>query len=732
MKKALVVGIDRYNRSRPLRFCSNDATYVAGLLDDINYGFDVKLLLNEDVTRSNLKSNIKNLFTGNPELVLFYFAGHGVKDSMSAYLATYDESREEPGVDLDFLTKAVKNLAGYKTQVLVILDCCHSGALQLQKDIDNLKTLNKTDIVSLEGEAKIIIAACEADKNAIEDDSLEHGIFTKYLIDGLFGEAADSDGKVNAINLYSFVQKSLEKLGVQTTTYKGDHSGQIILGSGFKPKNIKVPPEEEIKRIENHRQYVVEAYYTQYKKNDLDNWRASGYSEACIRLEPILAWFEEESNLVNNSTKLSYLRDSIGATLTELAILQSGMRTPLGTIIKPLGSGGFGKVWQLEKYDGQKRAYKVYHPDELSDNEKTSRFRHGFAAMKQLDHPFIVKVYSLTEVPLGFEMQYIDGSNLETHLAGQNDIDFSITLKQLLIVADCLRYAHDKDVIHRDVKPGNIIMMYDIQDNFYYPYLTDFDLAYHVAFKTQTHASFGTEVYRSPEQARNARSPEVRKPTTDVYSFGQLMYYFACKTHPEPFAQYSRNAQTLRQRIRSMATVQPIDKFVQLYEDCIKEKAKDRKQNFDEVHKILLEILTLLEDESDSRVVPQSDFVDELKHFVSESISEKLSAGNVIYSLSKTINISVEIKKRTYGLVDIIFHVNSELSIDAGSHGDGRRILFQRIETALSVWNNVELYPGSNSPFQVRIRIKDVTLTTKGVKTCGNILQKVIATIQHF
>src|SRR3990172_845655 len=105
-------------------------------------------------------------------------------------------------------------------------------------------------------------------------------------------------------------------------------------------------------------------------------------------------------------------------------------------------------------------AYKVYHARDLAIAEKVRRFERGYNAMKQLDHPYIVKVRGFTECPLGFYMDFIDGPNLR---------NFSGTIEEprslvniLLAVAETLRHAHRRGVIHRDVKPENIIMNFDV------------------------------------------------------------------------------------------------------------------------------------------------------------------------------------------------------------------------------------------------------------------------------
>ena len=112
MRKALIVGIDNYHNNE-LECCVNDALSIQALLDDHADGhsnFDVKVLTDDEATKHSLEEEINELFNDDDvEIGLFYFSGHGYKDDTGAYLSTFDFTKNNPGVSLDYLLKKVNS-----------------------------------------------------------------------------------------------------------------------------------------------------------------------------------------------------------------------------------------------------------------------------------------------------------------------------------------------------------------------------------------------------------------------------------------------------------------------------------------------------------------------------------------------------------------------------------------------------------------------------------------------
>jgi len=168
VRKALVIGINDYP-GYPLNGCVNDAKAVAEVLESHGDGepnFEVKLITspgedssNNGITRSRLKAEVESLFSGDPEVALFYFSGHGVIKSLGGFIVTTDFAKYDEGVSMDDILKFA-NQSKAKDKV-IILDCCHSGAFGSPAITGNWSE-NKTFHV-LEGLHRIL--ACNVSTN---------------------------------------------------------------------------------------------------------------------------------------------------------------------------------------------------------------------------------------------------------------------------------------------------------------------------------------------------------------------------------------------------------------------------------------------------------------------------------------------------------------------------------------------------------------------------------------
>jgi hypothetical protein len=201
MKKALVIGIDDYPNS-PLNGCVNDANAIANTLEtngDGSPNFGVKLITspNEDVTRPVLRESIEQLFSSESDMALLYFSGHGHIKSTGGYLVTRDASRYDEGVSMDEVLN-LANQSPAKNKV-IILDCCHSGAL-------GSPTITGSSIASL-SEGLSVLTASRDNEYAVEVGGA--GVFTSLVIDALKGGAADLRGNITPGSLYAYVDEAL-------------------------------------------------------------------------------------------------------------------------------------------------------------------------------------------------------------------------------------------------------------------------------------------------------------------------------------------------------------------------------------------------------------------------------------------------------------------------------------------------------------------------------------------
>ncbi|MBI4568061.1 MAG: protein kinase [Planctomycetes bacterium] len=199
---------------------------------------------------------------------------------------------------------------------------------------------------------------------------------------------------------------------------------------------------------------------------------------------------------------------------------------------REIGSGAFGTVFLArDRATGRKVALKVLRENFLDDPEVRERFRRECRALARLDHPNIVTVYSSdpSGSPPHVALQYVEGENLRQRLKDTGRRSrASFTPEEVARVAsecaDALDHAHNRNVVHRDVKPENIL----IRDSDGRVFLTDFGIARVLAGKpskkilTEPGAHLGTLYYMSVEQAVEGAA-EIG-PASDQYSLGVVLY----------------------------------------------------------------------------------------------------------------------------------------------------------------------------------------------------------------
>lgn len=197
-RKALIVGIDAYPNF-PLNGCCNDAAAMKAMLETHGNGnpnFSVKMELNVQ-SKAELRGLIVQCFSGDADVALFYYSGHGYMDSVGGYLVTPDSIASDYGVSLhDVLT--IANQSKCKERI-IILDSCHSGFM------GNISTVGQNTAAINEGVT--ILTASKADEASVEIDG--HGIFTSLLLEALAGRAADITGHVTIGGIYAFIDKAL-------------------------------------------------------------------------------------------------------------------------------------------------------------------------------------------------------------------------------------------------------------------------------------------------------------------------------------------------------------------------------------------------------------------------------------------------------------------------------------------------------------------------------------------
>ena len=193
----------------------------------------------------------------------------------------------------------------------------------------------------------------------------------------------------------------------------------------------------------------------------------------------------------------------------------------LYTIEREIGRGGAARVFLAKDGAGTKVALKVLHP-ELSVSVTADRFLREIALLSKLEHPLIARLLDWGERDflVYYVMRFIEGPNLRVHLDRARRATISDTIRIGCDLLSALDAAHRQDIVHRDVKPENVVLSSDGA------VLLDFGIARAVATAgterlTRSGFTVGTSLYMSPEQILGADDLDQR---SDLYSVGCLLF----------------------------------------------------------------------------------------------------------------------------------------------------------------------------------------------------------------
>lgn len=190
---------------------------------------------------------------------------------------------------------------------------------------------------------------------------------------------------------------------------------------------------------------------------------------------------------------------------------------------KRLGKGGMGEVYLARQISLDRMVALKTLSKELSKREDfVKRFQREARSMAKLDHNNVVKVYAVDSFKgIHFAaIEYIDGQSIQNWLDQLEKFAIGDALHIAIVCAEGLRHAHDRNMVHRDIKPDNILVtkkgLVKVAD-FGLAKVMDEDVS-----MTQSGTGLGTPLYMAPEQARNAKHVDNR---SDIYALGATLYH---------------------------------------------------------------------------------------------------------------------------------------------------------------------------------------------------------------
>lgn len=198
-RKALFIGIDTYHK-KPLRACVNDASAMKEVLEAHEDGEpDFSSSLATNLTGANFRAKILKFLKSERSCQhgLLYFSGHGYVDNTGGYLVGRDFNKEDIGVKMEWLVEQLNQ--SDIPEITVILDCCHADDFGREAGTEKRITYLRDNVT--------LLAATKWNDVASEREG--HGVFTKILLQGLKGAAADAQGNITASGLYNMVDSLL-------------------------------------------------------------------------------------------------------------------------------------------------------------------------------------------------------------------------------------------------------------------------------------------------------------------------------------------------------------------------------------------------------------------------------------------------------------------------------------------------------------------------------------------
>ena len=257
-----------------------------------------------------------------------------------------------------------------------------------------------------------------------------------------------------------------------------------------------------------------------------------------------------------------------------------------------IGVGGMSVVYKAyDNVDDRIVAIKILKEEFLNNEEFKRRFKNESKAIALLSHPNIVKVYDVNfgEKLQYIVMEYIDGITLKEYINKQGAITWNDALFFMTQILRAVQHAHDKGIVHRDIKPQNIILLKNGNIK-----VTDFGIARFSRSETRTltEQAIGSVHYIAPEQAKGEYTDE----KADIYSLGVVLYEMLAGSVPfEADSAVSVALMQLQADAKKLTDINP-DITLGLEQICIHAMQKDPMDRYQTATEMLLDIEEIIKD----------------------------------------------------------------------------------------------------------------------------------------